>query len=174
MPVSVKGALELRKALRSFAPDLGKELTSQMGAALKPIVREARSFLPSNDQILSNWVVTDKPRRFPQYDAAVAKRGVTYKTTPSKPNRRGFRSIASIYNKTAAGAIYETAGRKTPTSVFVRNMQGKYAGKLEGSGKEQGRVIYRAWERDRGKTQDAVIKAIIRTGEKFEARSRVR
>lgn len=174
MPVSVKGALELRKALRAFAPDLGKELTSQMGAALKPIVKEARSFLPTNEQVLSNWVKTDASRKFPQYDAAIARKGVTYKTSPSKRNSRGFRSLASIFNKTAAGAIYETMGRKTPTSLFVRNQQTKYAGKLEGSGKEEGRVIYRAWERDRGKTQDAVIKAIIRVGEKFEARSRVR
>lgn len=175
MPVEVKGVIELRKALRQFSPDLGKGLTAEMGAALKPIVRKSRSFLPANDQIISGWVKSGKEgRRFPEYDASIARKGVTYKTSPSKANRRGFRSIASIFNKTAAGAIYETAGRKTPNSVFVQNLNNKAYGALKGSGKERGKVIYRAWEEDQGKTQDAVLRAIEKAAQLFQARSKAR
>jgi len=176
MPVEVKGVIELRKALRQFSPDLGKGLTAEMGAALKPIVRKSRSFLPSNDQTLSNWVGTAGrgQGRFPQYDASIARKGITYKTSPSKANRRGFRSLATIFNKTAAGAIYETAGRKTPNSVFVRNLNNKAYGALKGSGKERGKVIYRAWEEDQGKTQDAVLRAIEKAAQLFQARSKAR
>jgi hypothetical protein len=34
--------------------------------------------------------------------------------SPSKPNKNGFVALARILNKSAAGAIYETAGRKNP------------------------------------------------------------
>jgi len=176
MPVEVKGGIELRKALRQFSPDLGKGLTAEMGAALKPIVRKSRSFLPTNDQTLSNWVGTAGrgQGRFPQYDASIARKGITYKTSPSKANRRGFRSLATIFNKTAAGAIYETAGRKTPNSVFVQNLQAKYAGQMKGQDKMRGRAIYRAWEEDQGKTTTAVMRAIEKATRLFQARSTVK
>mgnify|MGYP003336118453 CR=1 FL=1 len=51
MPVSVKGVIELRKALRAYSPDLAKGLNKEMSAELKPIVRQARGFLPSDSQI---------------------------------------------------------------------------------------------------------------------------
>jgi hypothetical protein len=38
MPTEVKGALALRKALRQFEPDLAKETSKKLAAALKPIV----------------------------------------------------------------------------------------------------------------------------------------
>ena len=34
MPVEVKGAIELRKALRDYAPDLAKKLNLEMTTAL--------------------------------------------------------------------------------------------------------------------------------------------
>jgi hypothetical protein len=64
----------------------------------------------------------------------VAKRGIKYKTTPSKPNRSGFRSLASIANASAAGAIYETAGRKHPNGREQAPMATVYRG--SGAGKQ--------------------------------------
>ena len=176
MPVSVKGVVELRKALRAYSPDLAKGLTKEMGDALKPITKKARGFLPSDSQILSGWqgTATRADGRFPQYNIAAAKRGVSYKTSPSKPNRKGFRSLATIFNKSAAGAIYETAGRKNPNSVFVQNMDAKYAASMQGKEKMRGRVIYRAWEQDNGKTRDAVMRAIEKATATFNARSKVK
>jgi hypothetical protein len=121
MPVEVKGAKNLRKALRKFEPDLAKMTTKEMGAALKPITSKARGYLPSNSAMLSGWTSatssenTVKYRVFPKYDQAEAKKGVKYSTTPSKPNRRGFISLARIMNTSAGGAIYDTAGRKNPS-----------------------------------------------------------
>ena len=176
MPVSVKGVVELRKALRSFSPDLGKALTAEMGAALKPITKTARGYLPSNSDVLSNWQGTKvrSDGRFPQYDLTVARRGITYKTAPSRPNRKGFRSLATLYNKSAAGAIYETAGRKNPDSTFVKNLDNKYAAAMKGQGKERGRAIYRAWQEDQGKTTAAVMKAIEKASAMFQARSKIK
>ena len=63
---------------------------------------------------LSGWGKATVNGKFPIYDAATAKRGIGYKTTPSRPNRQGFRALARIVNASAAGAIYETAGRVNP------------------------------------------------------------
>ena len=121
MPTEVKGAKNLRKALRKFEPDLAKMTTKEMGAALKPITNKARGYMPTNSQMLSGWTSetsssnTTNYRHFPKYDQAEAKRGVKYSTTPSKPNKRGFISLARIINTSAGGAIYETAGRKNPS-----------------------------------------------------------
>jgi hypothetical protein len=128
MPVEVKGAKNLRKALRKFEPDLAKMTTKEMAAALRPITSKARGYLPSNSAMLSGWTSatsssdTTSYRHFPKYDQAEAKKGVKYSTTPSKPNRRGFISLARIMNTSAGGAIYDTAGRKNPSGqpVFTR------------------------------------------------------
>ena len=175
MPVEVKGVIELRKALRKYAPDLAKELTKEMGAALKPIVKKSRSYIPSNESMISNWVGTQgrDEGKFPQYDASIARKGITYKTSPTKRNNKGFKSVATIFNKSAAGAIYETAGRKT-NNVFARSIDNKIYAPMRGKNKMQGRVIYRAWEEDQGKAQDAVMRAIEKAKAAFEYRSKVR
>lgn len=120
MPTEVKGAKNLRKAIKKFQPDLAKMTTKEMAAALKPITNKARGYMPSNSQMLSGWTSatsssnTTNYRHFPKYDQTEAKRGVKYSTTPSKPNKRGFVSLARIINGSAGGAIYETSGRKNP------------------------------------------------------------
>jgi hypothetical protein len=175
MPVAVKGAVALRKALKDFTPDLAKELPKEMAVALKPVVKAARGYLPSESSVLSKW----KPRQnsqgtFPTYTANLVKRGIGYKTTPSKPDRRGFRSLARLFNKTAAGAIYETAGRVTPDSNFVRNINSKYPSRMKGQKEMEGRALYRAYEENQGKAQDGVLRAIEKAKNSLNQRATVR
>ena len=136
MPVELKGADKLRKALREFEPDLAKATTKQMAAALKPITNKARGFMPATGSMLSGWTSasssteTTNYRHFPKYDQTEAKRGVKYSTSPSKPNKRGFVSLARIVNTSAGGAIYETAGRKNangqPSQASTRGVFSDY------------------------------------------------
>jgi len=114
MPTQVKGAVELRKALRKFTPDLAKETQKELGAILKPITNKARGFIPSTSP-LSGWANqgTGAWQRV-EWSSGQAKRGIGYKATPSKPNRSGFRSLARIVNASPSGSIYETAGRLNP------------------------------------------------------------
>ena len=113
MPASVKGGIELRKALKKFTPDLAKETQKQIGNLLKPVTAKARGFVPAIAP-LSGWGKASVNGKFPEWSTGDAKRGIGYKTTPSKPNRSGWRSLARIQNASAAGAIYETAGRVHP------------------------------------------------------------
>ena len=203
MATELKGASQLRTALRKFEPDLAKEMQDEVAALLKPIVQKARGFIPAS-AVPSNWRSQTKTGKWPIYNAALMRRGIGYKTTPTKPNRRGFIYAASIANKTASGAIFETAGRKNPGgmqkapagtprtnknfshsnnplagSQFISALdnasplkQGNVRG--QGSGRRGrymvGRLIYRAWAEDGGKTYAAVTKAIEGAANKFRAR----
>jgi len=165
MPATVRGGVELRKALRNFAPDLAKETQKEITNALKPIVKEARGYVTVSP--LSNWA--REGGRFPRFDASVIKRGIGYKTTPSKPNRSGFRALAQIRNMSAAGAIYETAGRRPAgTKKSSRPNFAEAMGPLTGSGNDRGRLIYKAWENDYGNATKAVLKAINNAAAKFK------
>ena len=180
MPTEVKGATNLREALKQYEPDLAKETTKELGFLLKPIAAKARGYMPSQSP-LSGWAErTDGKGKFPTYNPTIAKRGITYKTSPSRPNYRGWRSLVSLLNKSAAGAIYETAGRKNPNGQewvgpkaggaskgvsrsnnpsagqqFIANL-----GALTKSDKGDGRLIYRAWAENQGVGLGIAMKAI--------------
>jgi hypothetical protein len=141
MPTEVKGAIALRKALKNFAPDLAKETQKELGNLLKPITNKARGFIPSQAP-LSGWAKNSSTAWGSDriWNTGKAKRGIGYKTTPSRPNKQGFRALARIVNASAAGAIYETAGRKNPNgreqapmAKVVRESQANY-GKMIRSG----------------------------------------
>ena len=175
MPASVKGGVELRKALRKFSPDLAKETQKEIAGALKPIVKTAKGYFPDDGQVLSGWLARENSQaRFPTYNARIVKSGIGYKTSPSKPNSKGFRSLARVFNKSAAGAIYETMGRKTPSSRFVQNQSSKYGSSMKGKDKMEGRALFRAYEENNGKARDAVLKAITTAANKLNQRASVR
>jgi hypothetical protein len=138
MPTELEGAVQLRVALKRFAPDLSKATQEEMAAALKTITTVARGYVPNDGQVLSGWSKNLSGaenlayRPFPKFNSALAKAGITYSTSPSKPNKNGFVALARIINKSAGGAIYETAGRKNaqgqpnykPASVVYRTGDG--------------------------------------------------
>jgi hypothetical protein len=168
MPTELKGASALRKALKQFSPDLDKETRDEMVGFLKPLVKKARGYMPANSLLPSGWVGTSEPGRFPKYDASIARRGVGYKLTPTKPNRQGWIQTVSIHNKTAAGVIYEWAGRKS-SSKFVSNLPGT----MTGSGKMQGRAMFKAYDQDQGKAKVVVIRALEKAAAKFNAKGNI-
>jgi len=208
MPTEVVGAIALRKALNQYAPDLAKELTKELGAVLKPIVSQARGFVPTespmrgwrSDSGRSITATTSMFRtgKFPVYNAGEIRRGIIYKTTPSKPNRAGFVNSVRIQNKTAAGAIYETAGRKNGQgqdwvgpkasgrskgvsrsvnpyagNQFISNLGNLYGPSSRGKSKMMGRLIFRAWDKTQGRANAAVFKSIENTTKKFNERTQI-
>ena len=115
MPEQVKGAARLRKALNAFTSNFAEDTRSELAKAMAPIALKARGFMPSTIN-LSGWQEGTQKGRWESraWNAAEARAEVGYSTTPSKPNRRGFTTVARIVNASQAGAIYETAGRKNP------------------------------------------------------------
>jgi hypothetical protein len=199
MPVELDNAVALSKALKNYAPDLAKETQKEIAGHLRKVVNQARGFVPAQSP-LSGWGNQTGIWEYRAFNAGIMKRGIGYSTTPTKPNKRGFRSLATIFNKSAAGAIYETAGRKNPQGMppaqrvkkyrngqfiqewqldktvnksanpnagrqfidslppLVDSQQSNSAGRR--TRKTKGRLMFRAWAQDQGRTTAAVVKAI--------------
>jgi len=193
MPVvELRGNIDLRKALRAFAPDLEKELKIELHKALRPVVRQAKSFVPAVSP-MRGWAGRSYSEgRFPTYNAATVTAGITYSVSASKPNKNGFTSMARIINKSAVGAIYETSGRKNPNgqqwvgpkaggfSKGVSRSNNPNAGKqfinnlppLVSSLKGRGRLIYRAWAENKGLAEGVAMRAIDSARQQFYARAK--
>jgi hypothetical protein len=111
---------------------------------------------------------------FPTFNPSEVKSKIGFKTSPSKANSRGFRSLAQVFNKSRAGSIYERMGKVTPDSRFVTNQDGKYRAPLKGRDRMQGRLLYRAYEENNGKARDAVIKALTSAANKLNRSASVK
>ena len=188
MPIEVRGLVEIRKAIRQLSPDIDKQLSKDVRAVLKPIVKTARSYATPNLPGLSHWTYGGKAKainahtsmfrpdnskkgRFPEYNAATVRAGIRYSIRQSRPNRKGWSSAYRIWNASAAGAIFETAGRvnfggrsgshsPNPNAGYHFNLALNTQSELVGAGKLRGRLIYRAWAQDQTKATNAVLHAI--------------
>ena len=199
MPVEVKGLRETRRALAKFAPDLKREVDKDARNRLKFMVTAARGFVPSSlPRNLHGWAITTKglkitaqtsafsSRTFPLYQAGEVKSGIKYDTGFSKTNSRGFRSLYELRNKSAAGAIYELAGRVNPEGLpwegptaapgnrkvshslnpkagawFIDEID-KQDNQRQIRGKKEGRLIFRAVEADNGRFVRSIIDGMKR------------
>jgi hypothetical protein len=207
MPTEVKGAIELRKALRKIQPELAKESNKEIAALLRVVTTKAKGFVPSQAP-LSGWGKATGLWKNRVFNTSNIKSGIGYSAAPSKPNKSGFRSLATIFNQSAAGAIYEIAGRKNsqglPPAKKVIGWTGGAFGKgrigqvwetgrdvnksanpnagrqfidalpelvdSQSAGaagrrthKTKGRLIFKAWALDQGRTKAAVLKAMDRS-----------
>ena len=184
MPVVIEGVVGLRKALNKLAPDIKKELDKEVREALKPIVADARGKVPySAPGSLINWnnpgyerkSRTSRSRAFPSYDGKAVRKGLAYSVTPSRMRGTGFVSLFSLLNRSATGAIIETAGRKNPGGdansksnnpnagrTFINSMNGIGALKdYSGRGRmSTGRLLYAAYARNEGRALNAILQAI--------------
>jgi len=203
MATEVKGLIELKKALKDYAPNLAAQLDNQMALALGGIVKKAQSYAPV-DSPLSNWSYRKRSeknaegqRKFPLYNSARVVKGIKYSSTPRRTNKKGFKAVYYIINKSAEGAIYETAGRKNPNGQpwvgrkgdpndhsvshsnntqagadFIQSMGELKQGNAESSTKRgrymKGRLIFRAWAEDYGKANAAALTAIFNVNEQFK------
>lgn len=112
MPVKLSGTKQVLAALKEFQPAAAKELKVEVKAAAQPVVAEARGFAPGKAP-LSGWGKEVGEWATRAYNPVTVRTGIGFSSNPTKPNRSGFSYSAYIYNKSTAGAIYETAGRKT-------------------------------------------------------------
>jgi hypothetical protein len=122
MPVVVSGVVELKKALKMYAPDLKREMDTTIRQAMKEVTDAAKAKVPgSAPGGLYNWQDNGNEAKgmlraggFPKYNSAVIRKGLTYSLGTSRINPKGFQALYSMFNASPVGAIVETAGRVHP------------------------------------------------------------
>jgi len=185
MPVNVTGVKELIAAMDAVDSNLNKSMQAEIKAVMIPIRDKAKGYMPANSDVLSGWrkinvTAEQNYRAFPFYDQDIARNGIYYSKGASRKNKAGFSMINFIANKSASGAIFETAGRKNPGGDpkseslnpdagihFIKSAQN--LSPLKGNGMQRGRAIYAAWYEDQGKVYSAVLEAITKTANAFNS-----
>jgi hypothetical protein len=205
----VDGVTDLKKALRKYAPDLYKEMNAEIKVALKEVITDARAKVPGsapgnlynwNDKGVEPISRTSRDRAFPTYNSGLIRRGLTYSMGRQRRNRQGFSGLYSLFNKSAAGMIIETAGRVNPygrkqlgnkrsgdTAKFGSSNNpdaGRmFVGAMNDIGglkqydkfdRGRGRLLYAAYADNNGKALDATFKAIDKASRLFRQRTQAR
>ena len=181
MPVVVNGVREFLKAIDEIDEDMYKNVRASLKAPMLKTANKAKQYLPANQNVLSGWLkqAPQQPgqrRPFPAYDQQTARSEIKYKLGPNKKNKKGYSVYNYVSNESAAGAIYETAGRKTsgqggaslnPNAgiQFIAALPGVEDATMAGSvgrrgRKNKGRVIFKAWKKEQGDAYKAIEKAI--------------
>lgn len=183
MPTAVKGVIEARRVLAKVSPELYKQMNGRITTGLKEVQNLARSEVPDVIFALRNFSDTGVERRsrtsrtraFPMYNPTLVRRGLTYSIGKQKRTNNGFTALYSMLNKSAAGAIIETAGRLNPAgdpnsqsnnpnagAHFINALTGQF-GRLEQTGKSrktQGRLMGDAVSQKKAKLTHDILRSI--------------
>lgn len=132
--IVLTGLTETLKALDQFDKQAVKEFTKVINRELKVAKEEAQGFVKSNPP-LSGW--STQPARnprsrggagWPAWDQSIIKAGISSSKAEGKVNKsKGYTTSAgALKNRSAAGVIYELAGRTNRgTGTFISNLERK-------------------------------------------------
>jgi hypothetical protein len=126
------GVKDTLKALESFDKQAVKEFTKVINSELKNAKQDAQGFV-AGDPPLSGWSTQPpkKPRSrggagWPAWDQSVIKVGISATKAEGKVRRDYTTSAGALKNRSAAGVIYELAGRTNRgTGTFISNLEKK-------------------------------------------------
>ena len=118
MPAEVVGVKDVLTGLSFIDEDMRQRIRNAIDPIMRGVAYKAKSYVPGNSEVLSGWIKPSNPeinyRPFPKYDAGTVKDGIGYNAGENKTFKNGFKVSNYVYNVSAAGRIYETAGRKNP------------------------------------------------------------
>lgn len=126
------GVKETLKSLSLFDKEAVKEFNKVLNSELRIAKQEAQSFVEA-DPPLSGW--STKPARnprsrggagWPAWDQSVIKGGISSSKASGKVRNDYTTSAAALKNKSAAGVIYELAGRENKgagKNKFISNLE---------------------------------------------------
>lgn len=165
--IKVEGLDKTLRALKIIDPEANKALRKGFREATQPIVDKARRQVPARP--LSNWGQWSswKGGRDLSWDAPKVARGITQQITTAK-NRAGLRLV----NRSAAGAIWETAGSKMSmqSTRADRVGQSQAFNRLANGKAAAPRLLVRTWKQEKGirATYTAVGKLIADAEERVQ------
>jgi hypothetical protein len=145
MPVEVIGVDDVQKGLSFIDEDMYNRIKIALVPLMKRVEQQAKGYVASDAEVLSGWA---KPasanldyRPFPKYNAALVKGGIGYKEGKNVQFKNGFQVENYVYNVSAAGRIYETAGRRNPQGrAPIMSTTLKELGNVQGfEGKKSGK-----------------------------------
>lgn len=173
--IILTGVYETLTALKEFDKDAVKRFNKVINTELagaerdaRALVSEASGYGPSGTP-MSGWSPNDpaRPRRstrggagWPGWNVGVIQQGIR-KTKAQGKARKGDYTTSSgaLLNKSAAGAIFEVAGRKTKgtadrtgSAQFLRTLGNRFG--------KASRLVWRVVDKDKAKIEKNVARAL--------------
>lgn len=153
--IVLTGVKETLKALESFDKQAVKEFTKVINSELSVAKKDAQGFVAGAPP-LSGWNTQPpkKPRTrggagWPAWDQSVIRQGISSTKAEGKVRKDYTTSSGALKNKSAAGVIYELAGRTNRSGRFISN--------LEKESSQASRLIWKSVD----KNKDRIIKNVF-------------
>jgi len=150
MPVEIVGVKDVMNGLTFIDEDMYRRVKLAVEPVMKGVEAKAKGFVVSNSDVLSGWAKpissTVDYRPFPKYNSDTVRGGIGYKEGQNRRFSNGYTVESYVYNISAAGRIYETAGRLNPQGrapfTSVAEGGGTMAFKQSGSRKSRSTSAY--------------------------------
>jgi hypothetical protein len=156
--IVLTGIKETLKALEQFDKDAVKQFNKLVTSELSNAKKDAQGFV-TVDPPLSGW--NTQPARnprtrggkgWPAWDQSVIKTGITSSRAERRVRADYTTSAGALVNRSAAGAIYELAGRENKVGRFIKNLEGQVGG--------ASRLIWKSVDKNRPRIEANVSKAL--------------
>ena len=152
------GVTDTIKALKAFDKDAVKSFNKVINSELKIAKKDAQGFVKA-DAPLSGW--STQPARnprsrggagWPAWDQSVIKAGISSSKAEGKVRRDYTTSAGALKNRSAAGVIYELAGRSNRgTGTFISNLEKKES--------QASRLVWKSVDKNKDRIINNVEKA---------------
>jgi uncharacterized protein YfaP (DUF2135 family) len=163
--IVLSGIKETLDALKEFDKDAVKRFNKVINTELAGAERDAKGLI-DEDPPMSGWRKADAIRGktrggagWPGWNAGEIKSKITKTKVQGKVRGDYTTSAGALLNKSAAGAIFEVAGRKTKTTAartssaqFLRTLSARFQG--------ASRVVWRVVDKDKDRIQANVARAL--------------
>lgn len=172
--IVLSGIKETLDALKAFDKKAVKRFNKVINDELAGAERDAKAIISAvagynaGNTPMSGWRKADaiRPRKttrggagWPGWDESKIKSGITKTKAQGKVRKDYTTSAGALLNKTAAGVIFEIAGRETKPG-FGGGSSNQFLRTLSNRFKAASRVVWRVVDKDRAKIEANVARAL--------------
>lgn len=163
--VVLTGIKETVDALKNFDKDAVKRFNKVINDALRNAEGDAHNIVQGIEQPMRGWRKYDAARPktrggagWPAWNQGVIIAGIRKSKAEGKVRLNYTTSAGALINKSAAGAIFEVAGRKTigtgrtSSGQFLRNLSNRFG--------KASRLIWRVVDKEKPKIEKDVSRAL--------------
>lgn len=161
--VVLNGYNEFKKNLKNADAELRKEMDKEIRSFINPVSSLAKTYVPPS--AMRNWKSGGKGEWSDRlgWDQAAVVKGIVVRQGGKRSRGSATSAAWRIQNKSAAGAVYELAGKKS-SGKGIAGMT--FINAITLSGGQPSRLIWRAWDAKGG--EHAITRAVVETIQKFE------
>jgi hypothetical protein len=166
--IVLTGIKETLDALKQFDKGAVRRFNKVINTELAGAERDAKGLI-SEDPPMSGWRKADATKGrtrggagWPGWNAGEIKSKITKTKAQGKVRKDYTTSAGALLNKSAAGAIFEVAGRQASGTkkMFAQTSSGQFLRTIENRFKKASRVVWRVVDKDKAKIEANVEKAL--------------